>query len=418
MRKFRRTHVCSGALLAMTLFAMTLTARAFAIDLGPYAIDLQLDVRGVVVDSPYTSSVHGGLGQLRFDETHDGLRLGRLLANIAGPITDTVRADVTLSGTGDGDKHALDATEAFLEWRPYPRSRLRLRTRAGAFYPPISMENRAVGWQSAYSISASGINTWISEEIRTIGLEQSMTLVSASRRGFDVGLVAGAYKWNDPAGVLLFQRGWALHDRQSPLFGELPRPFSRTDDDKTIEFFREIDGRIGYYAGGELKYANRHGLRALHYDNRGDPSIRSGKDSAWLTRFNAVGWRSELTTDTTLIVQGLKGDTSVGASADGRGALVVEYWSYFALASQQLGEHRLTARYDRLYTESERGASTFNSNQTAIAWTFAYLWDLNRSWQLALEMLEIRGALQQRSRVGLAPDDVERSWQLAARYSL
>src|SRR5690348_15726356 len=87
-----------------------------AMDVGPYEITLQADLRGVAVDSPYTSFVNGGLGLLRYDEQHDGVRVGRMFADFAGPITDTVRADVTLSSTGDRGSRAIDVTEAYAEW--------------------------------------------------------------------------------------------------------------------------------------------------------------------------------------------------------------------------------------------------------------------------------------------------------------
>jgi len=125
-------------------------------------------------------------------------------------------------------------------------------------------------------------------------------------------------------GILIFQRGWALHDRQTALFGSLPRPFSFTPYDQTIEFYREIDNRIGYYVGADYKIGS-HIVRALHYDNRGDPSAHSGKESAWLSRFDALGWRYEMPTDTTFIVQGLKGNMAVGPSADGRGMLSADF---------------------------------------------------------------------------------------------
>ena len=411
-------HQRLALLNCLVCFAMWSHA-ALAIDAGPYEIALQADVRWVHIDSPYVSFTNGGLGLLRFEADRDGPRLGRLMANFNGPITETIRVDITLNATGDHDAYAIDATEAFLEWRPYPRSNLRWRTRVGAFYPPISLENRAVGWQSIYSISASGINTWIGEEVRAIGLEQSATLLSAdSDRDYEVGLVAGVFGWNDPMGVLIFQRGWALHDRQTGLFGGLPRPFSTSEYDRRIEFFREFDNRPGYYAGAELTVREHLTARALHYDNRGDPAVKAGKDSAWRSRFDSLGVRYELPTDTTLVAQAMHGDTSVGPSADGRGMLILDYWSYFALASQRLGNHRLTARYDRLYTESSRGANIFDSEQNAIAWTFAYLWDIDRQWQLAAEMLRIHGSLQQRSRLGLPPRATERSWQVAVRYSL
>jgi hypothetical protein len=392
---------------------------ASAVDVGPYEITVQLDMRWVDIESPYTSFTNGGLGQLRFDEAHDGLRLGRAMVDFTGPLTETIRANLTLNATGDHDAYPIDATEAFLEWRPYPQNNLRWRTRVGAFYAPISLENRSVGWQSPYSISTSAINSWIGEETRTIGIEQSLTLINLdSHRDYEVGLVAGLYGWNDPMGILIFQRGWALHDRQTGLFGGLPRPFSYSEYDQRIEFFREYDHRVGYYAGGEYKYRDQLVAQVLHYDNRGDTAVTAGKESTWLSRFDAIGLRYELPTHTTFITQALRGDTGVGPSDDGRGMLILDYWSYFALLSQQFEKHRVTARYDRLYSESTRGAYIFDSKQTAIAWTFAYMWDIDRHWQLAAEALQIQGALMQRSLLGLPQQATERSWQLAVRFSL
>jgi hypothetical protein len=388
-------------------------------DLGPYQVTIQADMRLLLVDSPYDSFTHGGLGLLRFDEQHDGLQLGRIMANFNGPLTDTVRADVTLSGVGDGNDYPIDFTEAFLEWRPYPTDQWRWRTRAGAFYAPISLENRAVGWQSPYSISSSAINTWIGEEVRTIGVEQSLTLQSAgSSRHYEIAAVASAYVANDPMGILMFQRGWAIHDRQTGLWSTLPRPTSPAYDVQPIQFYREIDERVGYYVGLEYRYEKQQVLRALHYDNRGDPAARSGKEPAWLSRFDSIGWSYEMPSDTTLIAQALKGDTAVGASADGRGALIGEYWSYFLLASQAIGEHRLSARYDRMHTQSTRGAAFYNSAQTAIGWTLAYLWDASDAWQFGFELVEIRGSLQQRALRDLPVQGNERNIQLAIRYSL
>ena len=50
-------------------------------------------------------------------------------------------------------------------------------------------------------------------------------------------LVAAAYGWNDPAGVLICLRGFALTDRPSTLFGSLGSP--------PIDFYHEIDHRPG-----------------------------------------------------------------------------------------------------------------------------------------------------------------------------
>lgn len=387
-------------------------------DLSPYEARGFMDLRAVAVDSSLPSFTQGGLGLLRFDEDHDALQTGRLALDLSGPLTDTVRGQMTVIATSETRKNPVDVTEAFVEWRPYPQSQWRWRSKLGAFYPPISLENRGVGWQSLYSFSPSAINTWIGEEIHTIGLEVTATNSGApTQRPYDVSLVAGVYGWNDPMGVLLFQRGWAIHDLETPLFGDLPRPFPRTDYDHRIEFNHEIDNRPGYYGGVETKWNGRHVLRVLHYDNRGDPGRSNRSDTAWLTRFDAAGARFELPFSLTLIAQAMWGDTAVGPSPDRRGMLIADFWSYFALASYSPGAHRFTLRYDRMFVESTRGMQFFDSNQNARAWTAAYLYDWNEHWMVGVEALRIDGSLGQRELSGLAAATVEQQLQVAVRYS-
>ena len=43
--------------------------------------------------------------------------------------------------------------------------------KAGAFFPAISLENDDLGWTSPYTLTPSAINSWIGEELRTIGSE-------------------------------------------------------------------------------------------------------------------------------------------------------------------------------------------------------------------------------------------------------
>jgi hypothetical protein len=401
----------SSVALAISIWALSQSALA-------HEITARVDVRAVLVDSPLDSFTEGGTGELRFGKDDDGFRLGAVMIDAAGEIVDTVRYGVTARATGDGDRNPIDFTEAYLEWRPYPSRPLRWKTRVGAFYAPISLENRTVGWDSLYSVSPSAINTWMGEEFRTIGVETSLTALGApAGRNFDVSIVASLFGWNDPAGVLLFQRGWAIHDRQSALFGELPRPLVRDPSIPNIEFFDEVDGRPGYYAGVEAKLSGKHVLRALHYDNRGDTAKVTAREPTWLTRFDSLGARLELPWALTAISQFMRGDTAVGPSADGRGFIIVDLQSWFVLLSQQHGPHRYTARYDRMNTETVRGARFFDSHQNAAAWTVAYLFDFDNHWQLAAEAIRLSGSLRQRIEIGLPASATERLLQLAARYT-
>ncbi|MFL6575722.1 MAG: hypothetical protein ACJ8MR_03850 [Povalibacter sp.] len=410
-----RTRHLHTTALWLALTAALATTECVA---DPHEFTAEIDMRYVLVDSPYPSFTEGGIGQLRFDEDHDGVRLGSLMLDATGPVTETIRYAATAFATGDGDQNPIDLTEAYFEWRPYPVNSLRWRTRLGAFYPAVSLENRAVGWQSLYSISSSAINSWLGEELRTIGLETSMTLAGASSgRPFDVNVFGSVYGWNDPAGILIFQRGWAIHDRQSALFGHLPRPIVWNPAIQDIEFFDEVDHRPGYYAGAEMKWTAGHVLRAFRYDNRGDVSATDGREPTWYTKFDALGARLELPAQTTLIAQYLDGSTAVGDSPDGEGMIIMDMTSWFALLSVAHGPHRATIRHDRMQLRMDRGGQYFGGYQNAHAWTAAYLFDLDSHWQLAAEAVRTNGSLNQRAYVGLPVHGTEQQLQLAVRFT-
>jgi len=59
-----------------------------------------------------------------------------------GELGERVRVTLEAVGYGAGHFNALDLTEAYAEFRPCPRGVWRARLKAGAFYPPISLENR------------------------------------------------------------------------------------------------------------------------------------------------------------------------------------------------------------------------------------------------------------------------------------
>ena len=412
-RRLRRVRAAHRILVAIPLW---IAASAFAQE-SRHDFTLQLDLRYVDTDV-VQSFTSGGLGLGRFDEEHQDLQLGRAFLDYRGRLADTLDVHVTLDAYGDADKNPVDVSEAYLEWRPYPASDWRWRAKLGAFYPPISLENRGPGWQSVYSLSSSAINTWLAEEIRIVGSEVNATWAgSRLGKGVDVSVIAAAYGWNDPMGVLIFERGWAIHDRQTSLFGGLPKIFPESTLRHQIEFFHEIDDEAGYYAGVQLNWPERLIVRALHYDNRGDPAASNGLENAWLSRFDSAGLRAEWRQVWTFIAQWMGGDTAVGDSDDGRGFFITEYDSYFALLSHARGRHRVTVRYDDLSTETTRGAQFFNSAQEVDGWMLAYLFEYDAHWQLGIEGLRVDGRLEQRADLGLDPEFREETLQLAIRYT-
>ncbi len=369
-----------------------------------------LDLRAVYADTT-PAYLYGGLGRTRFDGEHDGLRLGRLMAAVRYRLTDTLTANAVAEAYGDGDKNAVGLSQAYLDWRPFPTHPVRFRARAGAFYPPVSMEHRQAGWTSPYTLSASAVNTWIGEEFRVVGTEVEARWLGASQ-GYagDVALVGGVYGWNDPAGAVIADRGWALTDRPSLLFSGLGRP--RQD------LYYEIDHRPGYYAGLSWRHGETLEVRALHYDNRADPgAFNKDQDFAWETRFTSIGVRYEPTEHLTLLAQHMEGKTYVGPDAAGPLQFEMRLASWFGLASYERGSHRLSVRYDHFMTRQDRGFfDEYAYDDAGHALTVAWAERLGERWQLVAEYLHVRSLFEPREDRGVEPRSSDNQLQLALRY--
>ncbi|HET9391644.1 MAG TPA: hypothetical protein VFO44_18500 [Steroidobacteraceae bacterium] len=380
------------------------------------AADWELDLDARLVSSDGRQSfIDGGLGTLRYDQSQSGVRLGRARFALSQSLGEVWSLRLDASSWGDRDRNPIDLTEAYLLFRPYPRAGYRFRLKAGAFHSPVSLENRASGWESPYTLSYSAINTWVGEELRTLGVEGQLDwLGTRTGHRFDVGLTGGVFGWNDGAGTVIANRGFALDDRQTTLFGRV----GATDSGPLapIEVFREIDGRAGYYAGLEAKYFDRVVVRLMHYDNRGDPDALDSPSAefAWETHFNAAGVRAESGSGWTAIVQWLEGETYIEPGGED---LEWPFDARFALLSKQMGSHRLSIRYDsfRVRSGSPDGAGAEEGH----AWTAAYVYEASPHWRFTLEWLRVDSNVTNRVlELGEARFARETQLQLAARYAL
>jgi hypothetical protein len=395
----------------------TLLAGVLALSAGAHAADwqLSLDLRAVSSDGR-TSFLDNGQGKLRYDADHEGLRLGRLRASLDQPLGEVFSAHVEASTWDLDDKNPIDLTEAFVEYRPYPRAGIRTRVRLGAFYPPLSLENRARGWETPYTLTPSAVSSWIGEEIRTVGIEgQVEWLGTRTGHDFDLQMTAAVFGWNDPAGTMLSVHGFALHDRQTTLFGRVGAPQDNPELAKK-ELFHEIDDRAGYYLGAQARYRDRAILEVLHYDNRADPRVRAPaiRDFAWETEFDAAALRVETSNDWTFLLQALDGETIIAPF----NWLTWEFDAQSALIARRFGAHLITARYDRFAVEFKTypgGAGSENGH----AWALAYSLEHGDRWRFALEWLRVRSDVPARVAYLAEPAlATESKIELSARYSL
>jgi len=400
---------CAGALL------VAFSAAAHATEW-----ELDLDAR-LLTSNGEKSFFSGGFGTLRFDEHDSGLQLGRIRLALNQNFGELWSLHLDASTFGNDDKNPLDLTEAYLQFRPYPFDGFRARLKAGAFYAPISLENRSAGWESPYTLSSSAINTWIAEELRTIGLEGQIDwLGTRTGHAFDLALTGALFGWNDPAGVVLARNGFMLNDRQSTLFGHVGQ-FGGPPPQSAPEVFHEIDGRPGAYAGLEARYLDRIVFRVLRYDNRGDPAAfaPSSREFAWLTRFYSAGVRTESASGWTAIAQWLDGQTFIEPRSTRFG------WGFrskFLLVSKRAGRHTFSVRYDTFDVGSDQAGSD-DGTQNGHAWTVAYIFEPSAKWKFTLEWLSVSSDSDDRSDFGGVNAGVDRllnehKLEAAFRYAI
>jgi hypothetical protein len=374
--------------MATLLIRRAAVAAALATALSIHAAEsdrheLHVDVSAAVLGSSTNLEGWADGGFSKLSVTDDGATVLRVFAEYRARIAPTLNARIVADYTAVGAS-GIDLTEAVIDWRPIPTSRNQQQWRFGAFYPPFSLENGERGWQSPYTYSYSAINTWLGEEIRPLGAEWSLRRrLDGAARGHEIKGFAAAFYGNDPAGTLLFWRGFGLHDRQSRWNDRLAIPGMPTFNgsgaliEQPLAVFTDTDQRPGAYAGVEWRYARRALVQWARYDNRADVHSYSADQRVWgwRTAFDHVALQVTLPAEIGLVAQWMDGSTEWLARAlpdgtlrPGWGLVEDDFTSRFLLLTRKLGAaSRLTLRYDefdisRPALESDHGH----------AWTLAY----------------------------------------------
>ena len=395
------------------------TAALLALAVALSSPDWEADVDVRLVSSQGERSVtNGGLGTLRYDDTQSGLRLGRARFAVSEALGEVWSLHFDTSYWGDHDRNPVDLTEAYLQFRPYPFSGgYRFRLKAGAFYAPISLENRSAGWESPYTLSYSAINTWLGQELRTIGAKASSTgSAHVPDMAFDLALTGGVFGWNDPAGVVIANRGFSLERPADNAVRTSRR--SHSGPLRPMALFDEIDHHAGFYTGVEARYFDRVVVRALHYDNRGDPAAfdaasRNRRVEYPFQRGRGAGreWQwmdgRSRSTSTERRLSSQPAGTWPGPSRPDS--------DWFPGTS---ANHRMSIRYDSFVVDSESGDEE-DSAQHGHAWTAAYVFEPDHHWRFTLEWLRVISDAEYRPfYLGIPPRATETrfSWPRALRW--
>jgi len=373
-------------------------------------VDLRL-----IVPSNQVSWQDGKFGKLRYgaENGRPELRIAETVGEAIVLLTPELMGLAVVRAESE-QRTGLDVLEGYLRYRPVSTSPWRWSVKGGAFYAPVSLENTEIGWTSPWTLTPSAINTWVGEELRTIGVEGMLEWRSELRTlTFGVSL----FGWNDPAGILVADRGWALHDRVTGLIDKPREPdadaFSVPPPLYTYEFL-EIDDRPGWYAAASWDEVGLGKVNAIYYHNEADPAKVRKNTIAWRTDFWDVGVSTQIG-NVTLLAQGLMGETLIAPNAfyfsDSyfRSAYVLAGWTL----SQ---DWRVAARFD-VFSNQEESPSPFASEH-GNAFTFAINYVPTDWLRITAEAIRVNSTRNERSVENLDPHAVENQIQLSARFYL
>jgi len=381
-----------------------------------FKFNVVLDGR-VVTTPASTSFLDEGLGKTRYGHEPRAVEAKLAQAALLGRVELrpdlTLRAHVNLDAEHDFNRR-VDLVEGVIRYSPAIGDTASLDIRAGVFFPTVSLENTDQAWLSPYTTTFSAINSWIGEEVRSLGAEggPSFRIDEGQLR-----LFGAITRGNDPNGTLLAWRGFALHDRVSGFGDRLPLPplksFDRPglfpEQPPHVQPMREVDRKWTWSAGLALTHPE-YRIKALYQPPTANPGAFDGEQYAWRTGYWAIGAARSFG-PIEILAQGLDGETRMGVTADGRNAVVARFQAGYMMASwteSADARHRLSVRYDAFRVEDRDEFAIEDPNdESGSSWTFAYAFAPAARHRITAELLRVASTRANRRDLGLDPRAVE-----------
>ncbi|MDB6164307.1 MAG: hypothetical protein JWL98_1739 [Xanthomonadaceae bacterium] len=375
-----------------------------------------IDFRAVAGNDKEQSWIDGGMGKERFGGDASAHHASGAL-KVSFQLAPEWLASTQWQYQPDA-RHRFGLLDASLRFRPVSTTPWRWSARVGVFFPPISLENDNVGWTSPWTLSPSAINTWVGEELRTVGAEMR---VEHRGQAQTLELFGAVFGKNDPAGELLAARGWALGDATSGFNATLREPdvyasIIGTTAPVLYRPFVEIDNRIGWYAGASWNAPAFGKVSLLRYDNRADPSLYkeyAGRDVfAWHTRFWSLGMQSDAG-EFALRGQAMHGYTAIQPE---QGLLLdTEFNAAYVLVAWTHGHWQPALRFDVFQSrQSPEPAAALHSEHGNAA-TLAVNWRPQDNLRITGEWMRVDSSRNQRLLAGLLPHQIDNTLQLSVR---
>ncbi|TWB45186.1 hypothetical protein [Nitrospirillum pindoramense] len=406
----RPSHLPACAAVLLTGLS-ALPAQAMDIYLNGFA-----DFR-TVATSAEKSWLDGGLGKTRYggDGKSGSVTEEFAEADVMGVWKVAQGLDVQGQIRIDPkQKTIFDVIESYARWHPAFASDVTIKV--GAFFPPISLENDGPGWTPTYTLTPSAINSWVGDELRTIGGEINYTWHGDIGR---VDLFGAVYGWNDPAGALLSVRGWTFNDRPVGLLDRPREPDATADSFRQppirIDMYREIDDTPGWYAGATWQKPGLPRLSVMRYDNNADPSAFRVQ-LAWETRFWSASLEQRLPYGFVLMSQAMRGVTIIAPTPDSRST--TQFESAYVLLGYDWRDFRFGFRVDAFGTAERGPADRVNFSEHGKAEVLSAAWRATRYLTLTGELMNIDSNRPLRTVLDQPADTANRQFQLSVRLSI
>ena len=414
-----RTFALAIAVMAQSAAGVAQAQSAPASTYSPWAsleFDGYVDARAAVVPGE-KSWLDGGLGKTRFGEGDDAWS-GSAALTAAYQVTPALRATATLQYQPELERK-VDLLEGYVRYRPVSITPWRWSLKAGAFFPPVSLEHDGVGWSTTRTLTPSAVNTWVGEELRIFGAE--LQIEHRGRHGTWEARAAAFYK-NDPAGELLATRGWALGDIVPGVDGSLRQPdvyapIARAPVPMRYRPFVEMDDKPGFYAALGWQPSSQRRFTALYYDNHADlaESVRyAGRTvRAWRTYFWSVG-AEQHAGEWVLLGQAMHGST-IFEPVPGVLILDTEFNAGYLMLAREYGDWQPALRFDAFQARQLPAVSTPSMDEHGTALTFALNWRPRERVRITGEVLRVDSTRDQRRRGGEEAQQTEVQVQLGVR---
>jgi hypothetical protein len=371
---------------------------------------------GLVVPSDHRSWVQGGFGKFAWaNDIQQPIPIGQAVTDLRAELDPSLAGFATVR-LASGQHVPLDVLEAYARYQPISTRDWLWSLKVGAFFPPISLENESTGWTSPWTLTPSAINSWVGDELRTIGVESTVEWRYGSGT---LGVQGAVFGLNEPAGALLADRGWAFDDRPAGLLGEpqiadaLAQTFGKPTPLRE-QPFQQIDHQLGWYGGASLRQDGLGRAAVLYYDNRANPSAKAGSDFAWRTKFTSLGLESDIG-DVVLLSQVMFGQTAIAPAANFSSA--TDFQSAYLLVGYYFGDFRIAGRADLFATQQHDNGRGGAIGEHGYALTMAGTWVPIRWLRLTTEIMRIESYRSAALTPGSGTNNSAVQLQLVARIS-